>query len=126
MKRELKQYQWLSAWVAQASEDIKTRPKSLDCPSMTDLYLELSRRQAVLRDFVNSLSAETAEYVLNPKKDLWIWYWKQGGYNSCYASSKEDALEQAKQTCCAYLEVEESTLHIGTEDELNRLDSLYN
>jgi hypothetical protein len=33
---------------------------------------------------------------MNNKKRLWSWQWKGGGFNSCFSSSKEDALQQAK------------------------------
>lgn len=58
--------------------------------------------------------------------DLWIWNWVGGGYNSCRAATREEALEKAKkQAGDTILVVDEKTLHIGTQAELNRLDAQY-
>lgn len=57
---------------------------------------------------------------------LYIWYWKQGGYNSCKAKNKEEAIEKAKKIAGqTVLEVDENTVHEGTYQELAKLDRLY-
>ena len=55
---------------------------------------------------------------------LWIWYWQQGGYNSCYAATREEAFAKAK-AITKTLTVDEQSLHIGTTKELHRLDAMY-
>jgi len=57
---------------------------------------------------------------------LWIWNWTAGGYNSCQATDREDALKQANaMTRGNVLVVNESTLHVGTDQELRKLDAQY-
>ena len=58
-------------------------------------------------------------------KQLWIWYWTSGGYNSTRADTREEALKQARAMESAYLKVDEQSLHAGTNEELGRLDRQY-
>lgn len=55
---------------------------------------------------------------------LWIWYWVGGGYNSCKAESREEALSKAR-AMTGVLTVDVQTLHVGTWEELARLDRSY-
>ena len=58
--------------------------------------------------------------------NLWIWHWTSGGYNSCRADTREEAIAKAKELArFTVLVVDEKTLHIGTEKELQKLDCLY-
>ena len=57
-------------------------------------------------------------------KKLWIWFWNEGGYNSCQAESKEEALRLGNKMAKS-LSVNESSLHEGTWEELNKLDKQY-
>ncbi len=57
---------------------------------------------------------------------LWIWYWQGGGYNSCRAETRGEALEKARAMGVGtVLKVDESTLHEGTPKELLSLDRQY-
>ncbi len=55
---------------------------------------------------------------------LWIWYWTTGGYNSARNCTRSQAIEQGNKMCAA-LTVDEKTLHVGTFDELAKLDRAY-
>ena len=58
-------------------------------------------------------------------KKLYIWNWTSGGYNSCRADNRQEALSKARAMETRVLKVDEPTLHEGTLDELNRLDRQY-
>jgi hypothetical protein len=60
-------------------------------------------------------------------KHLWIWEWIGGGYNSCRAATREEAIARAHEMCryAKVLKIDESTLHVGTPDELRHLDRIY-
>ena len=55
---------------------------------------------------------------------LWIWHWTTGGYNSARNCTRQEAIRQGNAMCAA-LTVDESTLHVGTYDELAKLDRMY-
>ncbi len=61
-----------------------------------------------------------------PGSKLWIWNWTSGGYNSSFCLTREEALagahELAKGTT---LRIDETTLHEGTYEELDKLDKQY-
>lgn len=62
----------------------------------------------------------------NNEEKLFIWYWKTGGYNSCKAKNKAEALEKAKKMAGqTVLEVDEDSIHEGTYNELANLDRRY-
>lgn len=51
---------------------------------------------------------------------LYLWNWVGGGYNSCEAESREDALGKAKEIAgSTILVVDESTLRESTREEIN-------
>jgi hypothetical protein len=60
-------------------------------------------------------------------KKLWIWEWKDFGYNYCYAESREKALRQANELASQYkhLQVDEFTLREGSEADLGKMAELY-
>ena len=45
------------------------------------------------------------------KQRLWRWNWISGGWNQCYAYTKEEALTIAKHKGVGVLRVIESSLH---------------
>lgn len=54
---------------------------------------------------------------------LWIWNWKQGGYNSVIAIDRKEAIAKAiEMTKSINLEVDEDSIHEGTYFELACLD----
>jgi hypothetical protein len=55
---------------------------------------------------------------------LWIWYWVGGGYNWCRANNREEALVKAS-VMSRVLVVDQKTLHIGTIEEVNKLNRQY-
>ena len=62
--------------------------------------------------------------------ETYVWRWVGGGYNSCSASSKEEALEKAiamgRGTAHRWeLRVDTETLHVAAEGEINALDREY-
>ena len=58
--------------------------------------------------------------------NIWIWYWENGGYNWCKADTKQEALKKAKEMAGrTILVVKESSLHMGTIQEVERLDRQY-
>lgn len=52
---------------------------------------------------------------------LWIWRWTVGGYNSCTANTREEALAKAREMS-SMLHVKLDSLHAGTYIELDKLD----
>jgi hypothetical protein len=57
---------------------------------------------------------------------LWIWNWQSGGYNSCQASTRDEAIEKANHmTRYSILVLDVMSLHEGTYDELGKLDAKY-
>ena len=63
---------------------------------------------------------------MDKTEKLWIWNWIGGGYNSTRASSRKEALAKAKaMTGGTVLLVNEKTLHVGTQEERDRLDAQY-
>ncbi len=72
-------------------------------------------------DWWASIFRPAKESAETPK--LWIWNWKGGGYNSCKAHSREEALKKGKEMASWRLgmEVDESTLRETTEEELEEL-----
>ena len=59
---------------------------------------------------------------------LWIWNWIGGGYNSCHADTREQAIEESRRMTGAgrtTLVIDEETLHVGTVEELRQLDAAY-
>lgn len=58
-------------------------------------------------------------------EQLWVWLWKNGGYNHCHAVTREEALEKARKMGETVLEVDEKTLHVGTFSEVCALDDKY-
>lgn len=58
--------------------------------------------------------------------NLWIWNWIGGGYNSCLASSREEALKNAATIAGkTTLRVDENTLRIGSNRELESINRSY-
>lgn len=86
------------------------------------LESETPERLAIIEKVNKKLTELTAHLT----KKLWIWNWIGGGYNSCLAVTREDALKEASrirgQTS---LVVAEATLHVGTYEELEKLDRQY-
>lgn len=61
-----------------------------------------------------------------PGTQLWIWNWISGGYNSCRAETRTDAIAQSKVIAGkTILVINEDTLHVGTPEELQQLDAAY-
>ncbi len=61
-----------------------------------------------------------------PATNLWIWNWVGGGYNSARVVTREEALTNARSSeKTTTLRIDESTLHIGTQAELDGLDKMY-
>lgn len=55
---------------------------------------------------------------MGPKMKLYLWNWVGGGYNSCRAQDRSEALKKGN-TMTSNLTVDESTLRECTVDELN-------
>ena len=64
---------------------------------------------------------EEVRAVQLPRRRLWIWNWIGGGYNSCKARDRAEALEKAGEIS-ATLKVNPSTLRECTQDELDAED----
>jgi hypothetical protein len=56
--------------------------------------------------------------MTNQDTKLYLWNWVGGGYNSCRARNRAEALEKAAEIT-AKLKVDESTLRECTRDELD-------
>jgi len=60
--------------------------------------------------------------MTNTETKLYLWNWIGGGYNSCRAASREEALEKGNAMTAKgpgiHLKVDESTLRECTVDEL--------
>ena len=46
------------------------------------------------------------------KQQLWRWNWKSGGWNQCFAFTKEEAISIAKQKGVGVLIVIEESMHV--------------
>ena len=63
-------------------------------------------------------------YDLPKIEKLFIWNWTQGGYNSCLAKTREEAVLKARAKAGdTILTLDEPSLHQGTHAELDKLDS---
>ena len=57
---------------------------------------------------------------------LWIWRWEQGGYNCCQAPTRRQAIANAETTRrFTVLTIDKASLHVGTQEELNKLDARF-
>ena len=56
----------------------------------------------------------------------WAWHWQGGGYNSCYAKNRQEALNKAGKMCDGLdIQIDESTLHVAKPGELDSLNDFY-
>lgn len=53
-------------------------------------------------------------------EELWIWKWQQGGHGSCIAKDRDEAVLKGNRIS-SLLTIDESTIHIGTHEEVQRL-----
>lgn len=54
---------------------------------------------------------------------LWVWHWKTGGYNSCRADTREEAISIAASMCSLVPNLE--TLRPVTREELRAVERRY-
>lgn len=65
------------------------------------------------------ITIEVREKGVKPEPGLYLWNWVGGGYNSCRAASREEALEKAREIAGdTVLKVDESTLRECTMNEI--------
>jgi hypothetical protein len=60
----------------------------------------------------------------------WLWKWTEGGYNTCRAKTREEALAKAKEKgkpneVFKGLTVDEKTLHVATDKEVAETDKRF-
>lgn len=58
------------------------------------------------------------------KKSLYVWDWVGGGANSAMATSRADAIKEAKKIWSAGCVIV-TTLHIGTKAEVEGMRAIY-
>lgn len=113
--------------------------KGADIGKMKGAYAQLQNLEATAQALMTKLQRQAFEdagedldawwqgleaepdYTSSPK--LWVWNWKGGGFNSCVAADREEALEMARQIGAhgVPLVPDEASLKETTNEELDKL-----
>lgn len=73
---------------------------------------------------------DTMKETATNSERTWLWKWVEGGYNTCRARSREEALKLAKEkgkpsSVFKGLTVDEKSLHVATDKEVREYDRRY-